>query len=90
MRAGFQVGHVVLRDTVDHQQQWQDSLAQFRAVNDAGFDSYCYGNHFLIDPFQHFQPWTVLARMAARSEEHTSELQSLVNLVCRLLLEKKK
>src|SRR5437016_10076787 len=28
------------------------------------------------------------ARM--RSEEHTSELQSLTNLVCRLLLEKKK
>src|SRR5438046_10434232 len=25
-----------------------------------------------------------------RSEEHTSELQSLTNLVCRLLLEKKK
>src|SRR6267142_7193687 len=27
---------------------------------------------------------------SARSEEHTSELQSHVNLVCRLLLEKKK
>ena len=27
---------------------------------------------------------------SSRSEEHTSELQSLVNLVCRLLLEKKK
>src|SRR5690242_21818185 len=27
---------------------------------------------------------------ASRSEEHTSELQSHVNLVCRLLLEKKK
>src|SRR5690242_20858881 len=27
---------------------------------------------------------------AIRSEEHTSELQSHVNLVCRLLLEKKK
>src|SRR5438046_3834553 len=27
---------------------------------------------------------------SARSEEHTSELQSLTNLVCRLLLEKKK
>ena len=26
---------------------------------------------------------------SSRSEEHTSELQSLVNLVCRLLLEKK-
>src|SRR5205807_10466479 len=30
------------------------------------------------------------ARRAARSEEHTSELQSPCNLVCRLLLEKKK
>src|SRR5690242_14721941 len=28
--------------------------------------------------------------LEARSEEHTSELQSHVNLVCRLLLEKKK
>src|SRR5258706_1054363 len=30
------------------------------------------------------------AAAASRSEEHTSELQSLTNLVCRLLLEKKK
>src|SRR5438046_3281092 len=30
------------------------------------------------------------AQLRARSEEHTSELQSLTNLVCRLLLEKKK
>src|SRR5437016_10283339 len=29
-------------------------------------------------------------RHLLRSEEHTSELQSLTNLVCRLLLEKKK
>src|SRR5438093_8733125 len=29
------------------------------------------------------------APIMARSEEHTSELQSLTNLVCRLLLEKK-
>src|SRR2546427_7916432 len=29
-------------------------------------------------------------RSVARSEEHTSELQSQSNLVCRLLLEKKK
>src|SRR5437016_7263785 len=34
----------------------------------------------LLGRFQH----------SARSEEHTSELQSLTNLVCRLLLEKKK
>src|SRR2546427_6685849 len=31
-----------------------------------------------------------LGRPLARSEEHTSELQSQSNLVCRLLLEKKK
>src|SRR5437016_10742060 len=29
-------------------------------------------------------------RVCGRSEEHTSELQSLTNLVCRLLLDKKK
>src|SRR5688572_31560180 len=39
--------------------------------------------------------WTVcllcsLDRLPHRSEEHTSELQSQSNLVCRLLLEKKK
>src|SRR5438477_3613656 len=32
----------------------------------------------------------MLLRAFMRSEEHTSELQSHVNLVCRLLLEKKK
>src|SRR5260370_16520287 len=32
----------------------------------------------------------VLAIVNERSEEHTSELQSHLNLVCRLLLEKKK
>src|SRR6266480_7396155 len=31
-----------------------------------------------------------VAEPGGRSEEHTSELQSHVNLVCRLLLEKKK
>src|SRR5215213_11138504 len=34
--------------------------------------------------------WTCSAATSGRSEEHTSELQSLTNLVCRLLLEKKK
>src|SRR3712207_8594390 len=35
-------------------------------------------------------PPTSSSRAAARSEEHTSELQSRQYLVCRLLLEKKK
>src|SRR2546430_11343629 len=36
------------------------------------------------------QPELALSRKSLRSEEHTSELQSQSNLVCRLLLEKKK
>src|SRR5687767_15183764 len=35
-------------------------------------------------------PGREVGAVAARSEEHTSELQSLAYLVCRLLLEKKK
>src|SRR5256885_9509087 len=40
-----------------------------------------------LDPF-HFA--AIASDDHARSEEHTSELQSPCNLVCRLLLEKKK
>src|SRR2546426_8286510 len=36
------------------------------------------------------KPALVLSDISYRSEEHTSELQSPCNLVCRLLLEKKK
>src|SRR2546429_5813457 len=36
-----------------------------------------------LSPFRYFQ-------ILSRSEEHTSELQSRLHLVCRLLLEKKK
>src|SRR6266581_5256174 len=36
------------------------------------------------------RPGSVARDNLARSEEHTSELQSPVHLVCRLLLEKKK
>src|SRR5690606_41544093 len=38
-------------------------------------------------PYQHLRQ---TARVQGRSEEHTSQLQSRENLVCRLLLEKKK
>src|SRR3989441_9764789 len=42
----------------------------------------CSGGNCLVD-------WERIPDLA-RSEEHTSELQSLAYLVCRLLLEKKK
>src|SRR5207249_10495207 len=38
----------------------------------------------------HTIPGAIIAHKADRSEEHTSELQSRFDLVCRLLLEKKK
>ena len=65
MEVGYQVGQVVLRGALDLQQQWRDQLEQFRAARDAGFDTYCWAHHYLIDPFQHFQPLPVLARLAA-------------------------
>src|SRR5207249_6501256 len=40
--------------------------------------------------FSRGSTWYGLAASGARSEEHTSELQSRFDLVCRLLLEKKK
>src|SRR5206468_12567721 len=41
-----------------------------------------------LERHHHVQPQP--AHLASRSEEHTSELQSRSDLVCRLLLEKKK
>src|SRR5256885_4692294 len=45
-------------------------------------DAYWHDRYFL-------EPYFVAGRGYDRSEEHTSELQSPCNLVCRLLLEKK-
>lgn len=65
MEAGYQVGQVVIQGSLDLQQQWRDQLEQFRAARDVGFDTYCWAHHYLIHPFQHFQPLPVLARLAA-------------------------
>src|SRR2546430_6465594 len=44
----------------------------------------------LVDTLFTLAWYVALLKLAGRSEEHTSELQSQSNLVCRLLLEKKK
>src|SRR5256885_13217632 len=43
----------------------------------------------ILDLLSSTSPGCLLRKMRLRSEEHTSELQSPCNLVCRLLLEKK-
>src|SRR3989441_8804992 len=53
----------------------------------AGTGVYRY-HEIEIEPPEGFQPPPPPTEL--RSEEHTSELQSLAYLVCRLLLEKKK
>src|SRR5438093_7611852 len=60
----------------------------FRSVEDPGHvhDMVAVGK--IHEHVQRERPVAQAGRV--RSEEHTSELQSLTNLVCRLLLEKKK
>src|SRR2546430_14189654 len=48
------------------------------------------GEVVAITSFQLIEGQNLNFAIPARSEEHTSELQSQSNLVCRLLLEKKK
>src|SRR2546429_3168069 len=55
--------------------------------------SHCIDIRIRVDSHVHFGPfgsWVPRAEPMERSEEHTSELQSRLHLVCRLLLEKKK
>src|SRR5207248_9198270 len=57
--------------------------------SEVGVDLTVEGTAYLgsRSPFPEGSPWGALT---VRSEEHTSELQSPYDLVCRLLLEKKK
>src|SRR2546430_8757086 len=57
-----------------------------------------FKKHLIVEPFEYLEHGKIradiiqngLKQKFVRSEEHTSELQSQSNLVCRLLLEKKK
>src|SRR2546422_3671427 len=62
----------------------------FRSLRTARPGERCpvFPQHFLSPYF--FEPVEVRCSVPMRSEEHTSELQSRLHLVCRLLLEKKK
>src|SRR2546427_8251658 len=55
----------------------------FRSDAEAGFGG-------VLNAFELMKNMIAAGAAGVRSEEHTSELQSQSNLVCRLLLEKKK
>src|SRR2546430_9070955 len=60
-------------------------IDEIRALHDSAFDTQKQHADVIAGHWLHIDP-----RLDVRSEEHTSELQSQSNLVCRLLLEKKK
>src|SRR5260370_11230795 len=62
------------------------------AVGVAGAITVTFGNlaAFAQTNLKRMLAYSTIAHAGYRSEEHTSELQSHLNLVCRLLLEKKK
>src|SRR5438093_6536616 len=63
----------------------------FAGIVTDGTAVWCFRDHAGFRPlFYRDDPAAFVAASEPRSEEHTSELQSLTNLVCRLLLEKKK
>src|SRR2546430_9559565 len=66
----------------------RSTLFPYTTLFRSGVDGGCAQQAGIARERRRFFLWS--ARRGARSEEHTSELQSQSNLVCRLLLEKKK
>src|SRR5690348_18063338 len=60
------------------------------ATIDAAIDIDAGRNSLAVTTLEAAAPYELGSGGGTRSEEHTSELQSPVHLVCRLLLEKKK
>src|SRR5256885_9270280 len=67
-----------------------DDVLRQRRVAEIGRELLAVGQGPHHEVVHYFGLRLVLRVLVERSEEHTSELQSPCNLVCRLLLEKKK
>src|SRR2546422_8513887 len=66
------------------------TLFRSPAISSRGSSGSARSRRPIRSPISGARPPKRLASSAVRSEEHTSELQSRLHLVCRLLLEKKK
>src|SRR2546428_3016134 len=81
------MGPFILADAkpVSEKDDVEATLQSFRYAVSRGVYNAC--DHYFLYLLERLSPMQVLEE---RSEEHTSELQSRSDLVCRLLLEKKK
>src|SRR2546422_1942808 len=61
-----------------------------QALKDGAIDFFGGSPYTGLRTFPGWRGGVLLCALSHRSEEHTSELQSRLHLVCRLLLEKKK
>src|SRR5262249_60524979 len=78
-----------MQGRIDEGVQWLESRVDDWAPNNSfAFHNWWHLALFYLD--RGMLDKVEQSQMPPRSEEHTSELQSLTNLVCRLLLEKKK
>src|SRR2546427_2309883 len=68
----------------------RESEERFRALVEYSSDAIALVDAQGVTTYTSRTATRLLGYAAERSEEHTSELQSQSNLVCRLLLEKKK
>src|SRR5687767_15382172 len=66
------------------------NIVAIRPMKDGVIADFTVTEKMLTDLIRKAHSRKVLVHPRIRSEEHTSELQSLAYLVCRLLLEKKK
>src|SRR2546430_9398535 len=72
-------------------QRWYRCLLEFPQVRRNQLSHLCCSSDIEVTTaFDHFHFRVGPIGVELRSEEHTSELQSQSNLVCRLLLEQKK
>src|SRR5690606_41139259 len=68
----------------------RDKLVVITGLSGSGKSSLAVDTIYAEGQRRYVESLSAYARQYLRSEEHTSELQSRENLVCRLLLEKKK
>src|SRR5690606_41814230 len=91
LAASFRDKEKSLQDELERtKQKWEEELQQHRETVDAEKDAEVVAMMTGIPVQRIAQAEGFRLLQMGRSEEHTSELQSRENLVCRLLLEKKK